>query len=863
MDFKKLFKNLSMESKGLYRKLSIVFAFFFLIPLMGFVYFAVKYDLLQDNATPTFALVFLVSSLFGYTIIRKIFDQILVASKSMKETVAKDIKISGPLDAASELQGITESFRAIEKELLSSFRSLDRRVSQISTLKELSDLCYVAFDTEDLFYITLERALKLVSADIGSVLILDQPKRDTFTLKAHIGLGSHLQKGEQISFGESIAKYAVINKSPLLVDDIEKDIRFGRSNRSHYGTKAFLCMPLKGINEVIGVLTISRRDSALPFTQDDVDVLSPLLSSAAFTYDNLGLIKKNEVKDLHLKALDEVHHLLSSSLSGSEILGVILKQIQSDIPCELVMVLLENENNPESLSLVDFLTDLPTTLSRHAEYPYAGTAIERMIKQGAALLIDETSGWTHPVEAALFADHHLRFWVLSPLRMDGKVRGVLASGFQRPLVTTDAQGRLERLADLAALTIERGLLSAFVVKRDKEMAIIKQIGSLLAASTFDMQGVMGHTLDLIRATLDVEAGSLLLLNKGELVFNVAFNIDASITMDLLRTIKLKLGQGIAGYCAARGEPIMVRNARESKQFSPEFDRLTGFHTRSVLCVPLISQGQVIGVIEVINKRGGDFNENDMRLMQSIATSVSIALENARLYQKTLLMAENERGIRNMFQKFVPKEIVDKITHDTNGEKPVIDELKTLTLMNIDLRGFSLLARELGPHKTVAVLNHFFGIMGAIVFKHRGIVDKYLGDGFLALFGAPVSDGRDADHAIAAALEMKAAIGPINEYFSGEIANPLAIGISIHTGEAVVGNIGFEKKMDYTVIGDAVNVVFALQDLTRVIPNGIVVSEKTLRALSKTRPKVREMGSCDAGQGLEELKTYELVGLATP
>jgi adenylate cyclase len=860
MDFKKLFKNLSMENKGLYHKLSIVFAFFFLIPLMGFVYFAVKYNLLQDDATPLLALVFLISSLFGYTIIRKIFDQILVTSQNMRETVAKEIKISSPLDTASELQGITESFHAIQKELLSSFRSLDRRVSQISTLKELSDLCYVTFDTEDLFYITLERALKLINADIGSVLILDQPKRDVFTLKAHIGVGSHLEKGEKISFADSIAKYAVINKSPLLVDDIEKDIRFGRSNRSHYGTKSFLCMPLKGINEVIGVLTISRRDSALAFTQDDVDVLSPLLSSAAFTYDNLGLIKENAAKDLHLKALNEVHHLLISSLSGGETLSAILKLIQTGISCELAMILLENENNPENLSLVDFLTDLPTTLTRHTEYPYAGTSMERVIKQGTSSLIDAPNGWAHPVEQALFADQHLRFCMLSPLRMDGTVRGVMVLGFLQPRVMTDAQERLEHLADLAALTIAKDRLSAFAMKRNREMAMIKQIGSLLAASTFDTQGVMGHTLDLIRATLDVEAGSLLLLDKGELVFNVAFNTDDSINMDLLRTIKLKLGRGIAGYCAARGEPVMVRNAEESKQFSPEFDRLTGFNTRSVLAVPLISQGHVIGVIEVINKRGGDFQDNDMRLMQSIATSVSIALENARLYQKTLLMAENERGIRNMFQKFVPKEIVDKITHDTNGEKPVIDELKTLTLMNIDLRGFSLLAREQGPHKTVAVLNHFFGIMGGIVFKHRGIVDKYLGDGFLALFGAPVSDGHDADHAIAAALEMKEAIGSINEYFSGEIVKPLAIGISLHTGEAVVGNIGFEKKMDYTVIGDAVNVVFSLQGLTKIIPNGIVVSEKTLRALSNTRPKVREMGSCDAGQGLEELKTYELVGL---
>jgi adenylate cyclase len=860
VDFKKILKDLSMESKGLYYKLSIVFALFFISPLLGFAYFAMKYDLLQDDVTPLFALVLLISSFFGYNIIRRTFDEILVTSQSMKETVAKEIKISDTPDATSELQGIAQSFHAIEKELLSSFRNLDRRVSQISTLKELSDLCYVTFDADDLFNITLERALKLINADIGSVLILDQPKRDAFIMQANIGLGSHMQKGGRIAFADSIAKYAVINKSPLLVDDIEKDIRFGRSNRSHYGTKAFLCMPLKGINEVIGVLTVSRRNSALPFTQDDVDVLSPMLSSAAFTYDNLGLMKKNETKDLHLKALDEVHHLLSSSLSGSEILSALLKQIQLDISCDMVMILLENENNPENLSLVDFLTDLPTTLLRHAEYPYKGTSIERVIKQGANFLIDDPSRWTHPVEQALFANHNLSFCLLSPLRMDGMVRGVLALGFLQSRVMTDTQERLERLANLAALTIAKDRLSAFVMKREQEMAMIKQIGSLLAASTFDMQGVMGHTLDLIRATLDVEAGSLLLLDKGDLVFNVAFNVNDSINMDMLRTLRLKLGQGIAGYCAARGEPIMVRNASESKQFSPEFDHRTGFDTRSVLCVPLISQGQVIGVIEVINKRGGDFYDNDMRLMQSIATSVSIALENARLYQETLLMAENERDIRNMFQKFVPKEIVDKITHNSNGEKPVIDELKTLTLMNIDLRGFSLLARKLGPQKTVAVLNHFFGIMGAIVFKHRGIVDKYLGDGFLALFGAPVSDSHDADHAIAAALEMKAAIGSINDYFAEELVKPLASGISIHTGEAVVGNIGFEKKMDYTVIGDAVNVVFRLQDLTRSIPNGIVVSEKTLRALSNTRPTVREVGCCDAGLGMEELKVFELTGL---
>ena len=150
-------------------------------------------------------------------------------------------------------------------------------------------------------------------------------------------------------------------------------------------------------------------------------------------------------------------------------------------------------------------------------------------------------------------------------------------------------------------------------------------------------------------------------------------------------------------------------------------------------------------------------------------------------------------------------------------------------------------------------------MGDIVFKHQGIVDKYLGDGFLALFGAPLSSATDTDNAIAAALEMKESLAHVNEHFAEELEKPLSMGISIHTGEAVVGNIGFEKKMDYTVIGDSVNAVFRLQDLTKSRPNSILISEKTRFAVMNWVLDVRDIGSCDAGSTLGELKIYELLG----
>ena len=115
-------------------------------------------------------------------------------------------------------------------------------------------------------------------------------------------------------------------------------------------------MPLKGINEVLGVLTISRRISDIPFKQEDVEVLAPLLSNAAFTYDNLGLMKENKEKDRHLKVTDHIYHTLGSSLRGSELFHAILKQIQEDIPFEVAMILIRNEQTLDRISVLEFFS---------------------------------------------------------------------------------------------------------------------------------------------------------------------------------------------------------------------------------------------------------------------------------------------------------------------------------------------------------------------------------------------------------------------------------------------------------------------------------------------------------------------------
>ncbi|MCK9275196.1 MAG: GAF domain-containing protein [Syntrophales bacterium] len=853
MKLLKWLNTVSLANKNLYYQLTIIFSLFFLIPIFGFLYFAVKYDILKDTAVPFFFIFLLIFSLLGFVLLRGIFDRIISISRNITERFSVDT--SSVSDKEDELRTIVNSVCTVENQLNETFGQLQRKISEMSVLKELSDLCYVTFDKDELLYIALERALKLANADIGSVMILEKPNRDSFIVKATIGLGTQVNVGDRMNFTGSIAKYAVINKSPLIIENIETDSRFGRSNRPQYGTKSFICMPIKTIRNIIGVLTLSRRNSDIPFTDHDVEAVTPLISNAAFTYENLRLIEERDLEARYSKILERLLGVINSSFRDSELVQAILNEIRQEISFSAALILVTEETQPGHLRLYDLYTSGQTELIVGGLYPYLHSIFEKIIRQGNTALIEDTEELSIPVEREILGGRGSGSALLVPLKIEGNAAGMLILKSDRPDDFKRMKSIIDHIAQGMSLAIERSTLLAAVAKRNIELDTLKQIGGALATSTFDMEQVVSYTMDMIRVIMNVEAGSLLLVKGRELEFSVAFEMDVK----KLQGFRLKLGQGIAGYVAARGEAVIVNDVRKSTLFFPDVDRLINFKTRSVLCVPLISQGRVIGVLEVLNKTTGDFNTGDQQLLQSIASSVGIALENARLYKETVSMADNEREIRRMFQKFVPKEVVEKIIHGTESDRKLREEFKTVTLLNIDIRGFSGMAKSMGPQKTVAVLNFFFSVMGDIVFRHEGIVDKYLGDGFLALFGAIGSSASDADNAIAAALEMKKALTMLNDYFVSEAETELCVGISIHTGEVVIGNIGFDKKMDYTVIGDSVNAVFRLQNMTKTCPNSILISEMTRRA-TQSHLDLREIGQGDIDLTRGQLKIYEVLDI---
>ncbi len=862
MNFYKWLGEDSLKNTNLYYKLNIIFGLFFLFPVFGFIYFAYKYDMLTDKFVPIFFMVVLVFSFVGFVILKNLFDKI----KNISEKMMDSNIIGGSEDqlkaGADELQNIIQSFTSIKNQFASTFKQLEKKGSEISILKELSELCYVTFDPEEILYVALERSLMLTNSNIGSVLTLEKSETKEFVVKASIGLGEYVKLGDKIKFETSIAKYAVINKSPLIVKDVEKDRRFGRVNLAHYGTKSFVCMPIKTSKDIIGVLTLSRKDDNREYSQDDIEVLTPLLSNAAFTYENIRLIKENKQGSLQLKSIEKIFKIINSSFRDSELVQAILNEINTVVPFDIAVVMTRDENMPGYLTVSDLMATGPTSISKGDYFSPKGSVIEKVLKQENTIIVDDKKSTeeetemdsidsvSNKLEKELFKKNVGGSCLITPLKTDSVVTGILALYAKKPDLIYNVQNVIEWIANGLSIAIERSRLTASVLKRNQELDSIKQIGRALASSTFDISKVLKYTMDMIRVIMNVEAGSLLLLDDEELELAVAFNVKVKIK----KKFRLKIGQGIAGHVAASGESIIVNDTKQSPHFFAGVDKHTGFKTETVLCVPMISQGIVLGVIQVLNKKKGGFSLSDEDLLQSIAASVSIAIENARLYKEKVSMADHERSIRRMFQKFVPKEVLETIIDGEATGKGVVEEFKNLTLLNLDIRGFTELAMEMGPQKTVFLLNSFFSVMGSIVFKCNGIVDKYLGDGFLAIFGAPVSSMKDADNALTAALEMKDSIKEVNKNFEKELGTSVNIGISIHTGEVVVGNIGFEKKMDYTVIGDAVNTVFRMQEFTKSYPNGIIIGENTRRAVS-TKLKVRKIN-----KALGELKLYELLDI---
>jgi adenylate cyclase len=211
-----------------------------------------------------------------------------------------------------------------------------------------------------------------------------------------------------------------------------------------------------------------------------------------------------------------------------------------------------------------------------------------------------------------------------------------------------------------------------------------------------------------------------------------------------------------------------------------------------------------------------------------------AYDQIKGFAFTAVVAErNERKIRSIFQKYVPKDVIDSIF--SNPESALVGENRVLAILFSDIRSFTTISESFMPDELVKSLNKYFGAMVDIIDAHHGITDKYIGDAIMAFFGAPVKHDNDPLEAVRAALEMQIALRGFNEAHIAEGKPAFKTGIGVNYGVVTVGNIGSEKKMDYTIIGDSVNLGSRLEGLTKEYHQDVIFSESVFRKVKTELP----------------------------
>lgn len=541
--------------------------------------------------------------------------------------------------------------------------------------------------------------------------------------------------------------------------------------------------------------------------------------------------------------------------------------------------------------------------------------------------IDEKSGFT------------TRSILCNPIKT---VRGEIIGVAQ---ILNKQEGRFtdEDMDLLNAMTAQAAIIlrsTQFVEKMQKshsqEMEFVDVVSDMI--SEIDLGSLLQKVMGEVTRMLNCERSTLFMNDEKteELFSQVGEGLGAF-------QIRIPNHVGIAGAVFTSGDTMNIPHAYADLRFNPGSDKQTGFFTRSILCVPVVNKsGKSIGVTQALNKRGGPFTAEDESRLKAFTTQVSIALENAQLfddiqnrkkyiegmlesmsngvitldedgiidtcngaglqlvqmaieeivcqkaedffsgpngwvYEKTKRVEEtqkqeifmdaglefgeetlsvnltilplisveqekigsmivieditSEKRVKSTMSRYMDPGIADQLLE--SGEDVLGGRSADVTVLFSDIRGFTTLTEELGAHGTVSLLNEYFTLMVECIQREGGMLDKFQGDAIMAAFGIPLSHDDDGDRAVRAAIAMMSTLEEWNGKRSGEGKEPVYNRIGINTDQVVTGNIGSPKRMDYTLIGDGVNLAARLESACKQYLTRILISDSTYKKLKGT------------------------------
>ena len=378
-------------------------------------------------------------------------------------------------------------------------------------------------------------------------------------------------------------------------------------------------------------------------------------------------------------------------------------------------------------------------------------------------------------------------------------------------------------------------------------------------------------------------------NRSDREFMQAFNIQAGVALEnakLFEKVKLQYAQikqqeqmqrdilrsltnGVIST-NAEGEIITANESAKRLLGLQETDTLEG---QSILEVIKLKEGNFSGwfhkALLAKDEKSRQQYYPDQTLISATgaeANSVHLSINsivNAKdvenVYGALIVMDDisDEKRLKNTMYRYMTQELAEKLLQTGNAK--LGGDRKEVSVLFSDIREYTKLVETMQPEEVVTMLNDYFAPMGDAIFQHQGMVDKYIGDAIMAVFGSPVPVEDHAWKAVQTALKMRSALVEFNARRQAENKKNIRIGIGIHSGEAISGNVGHSRRMEFTVIGDDVNLASRLEGTTKMYGCDIVISGSTYQPCAD-KILVRHLDIVRVKGKLQPVSLYELVGL---
>jgi class 3 adenylate cyclase/DNA-binding response OmpR family regulator len=419
----------------------------------------------------------------------------------------------------------------------------------------------------------------------------------------------------------------------------------------------------------------------------------------------------------------------------------------------------------------------------------------------------------------------VRDYVIKPFNADEMLEAI-----ERSLIEV----RLQR--EKEALTTRLMQTNRQLEQRLTELNTFYQIGKSVT-SLMEQDQLLERVVDAALFITGAEGGALLLQDQnGEM---------------LREYVRKRYGEGQERQVSShRSEDQLVADAVRKGDATM---------TAAMLYAPLKVGERTIGALGVSNKvTGRFFNDHDRRLLMALADYAAIAIENAQLLRRVEQAKEREKKqIRGLFERYVAPSVVEKLM-----ARPETVELggvrQQATILFADIRGFSDLSARASPEALVDVLNHHIAVAVEAILAEGGTLDKFLGDGVMAYFNAPLAQPNHVLRAVRAAWRLCRSLEDVHTRLPE--ASQVRFGVGVSTGEVIVGNIGAPQLMSFTVIGDAVNVGRRLQEQAR---GGQILVTQQVYGLAQDYVKAEMAGLIEVKGHSQPEPVFEVVSVEFP